>query len=221
MRTNPLRLVSARLAALADLFAPRACVSCGAPVADAPLCDVCVVSLVDAPEPPPGVLVAHEHGGALARAVYRAKYDGDPTRASRLGALLVPLVDGVARPVACVIPVPLHPRRLRERGYNQSTELARPVARALGCPLRADGLLRVRDTPTQTALARAERAANVADAFRANRSVSLAGSHVVIVDDVVTTGATLRAAMAAAQAAGAAAVTGIALTRMPRRDAAG
>ena len=207
---------SARVRALADLLAPHGCVACGEPVARAPLCDPCAVSLLDAPDPLPDVLVAHEHGGALARAIYRAKYDGDPTRAVRLGALLLPLAAQVARPVGCVIPVPLHPRRLRERGYNQSMELARPVARALGCPLRADGLARLRDTPTQTTLARAARAANVAGVFRATAPRTLAGQHVVIVDDVVTTGATLGAAMAAARAAGAASVTGLALARMPR-----
>ena len=126
-----------------------------------------VASLLDAPEPLPGVLVAHEHGGALARAVYRAKYDGDPSRAARLGALLLPLTARLAGPVGCVLPVPLHPRRLRQRGYNQSMELARPVARALGCPLLAEALVRTRDTPTQTTLARAEREANVAGVFRA------------------------------------------------------
>lgn len=217
MRTQTPRWLADRLRALADLVAPRGCVACGEPVARAPLCDPCAVSLLDAPDPPPGVLVAHEHGGALARAVYRAKYDGDPTRAARLGALLLPLTPLLARPVGCVVPVPLHPRRLRERGYNQSLELARPVARALGCPLLAEGLVRLRDTPTQTTLARGARAANVAGVFRAARS--LAGAHVVVVDDVVTTGATMAAALAAARAAGAASATGLALARMPRRDA--
>lgn len=221
MSTTPLRFVASRLAALADLLAPRACVSCGEPVAGAPLCAACAASLLDAPDPLPGVLVAHEHGGALARAVYRAKYDGDPTRAARLGALLVPLAASLAAPVACVVPVPLHPRRLRERGYNQSLELARPLARALGCPLLADGLRRLRDTPTQTALARADRAANVAGAFRAGAVRTMAGAHVVVVDDVVTTGATLGAAMSAVLEAGASSVSGIALARMPRRAAAG
>ena len=218
MRNPTPQWLSAPLRALADLLAPRGCVACGEPVARAVLCDPCAVSLLDAPDPPPGVLVAHEHGGALARAVHRAKYDGDPTRAARLGDLLLPLAAELARPVRCVVPVPLHPRRLRERGYNQSMELARPVARALGCPLLADGLVRLRDTPTQTALARAGRAANVAGVFRAAAGRALAGGHVVIVDDVVTTGSTMGAAMAAARAAGAASVTGLALSRMPRRD---
>lgn len=220
MRTPPtLAWVTARLSALVDLLAPRACAACDEPVGDAPLCEACCVSLLDAPDPPPGVLVAHEHGGALARAVHRAKYGGDPTRAVRLGALLVPLAALVERPVTCVMPVPLHPRRLRERGYNQSLELARPLARALGCPLLADGLRRLRDTPTQTELARAQRAANVEGAFAAARR--LTGARVVVVDDVVTTGATIGAAMAAARAAGAASVSGLALARMPRRVAAG
>ncbi len=212
---------TALLRALADLLAPHGCVACSEPVTAEALCDLCAVSLLDAPDPLPGILVAHEHGGSLARAVYRAKYDGDPTRASRLGALLLPLTAGLARPVGCVIPVPLHPHRLRQRGYNQSLELARPVARALGCPLWADGLVRLRDTPTQTTLARAERAANVAGVFRVAGRASIVGAHVVLIDDVVTTGATMGVAMAAVRAAGASSVTGLALSRMPRWDAKG
>ena len=219
MRYAPLHWLAARVLALADLLAPHGCVACGEPVPRGPLCDLCSVSLLDAPDPLPGVLVAHEHGGALARAVYRAKYDGDPTRAARLGALLLPLTARLAGPVGCVLPVPLHPRRLRQRGYNQSAELARPVARALGCPLLAEGLVRTRDTPTQTALARAEREANVAGVFSAARAME--GAHVVVVDDVVTTGATMTAAMAAARSAGAASVTGLALSRMPRLNPKG
>jgi len=221
MRPAPLPWIAARVLALADLLAPRGCVACGEPVTREPLCDVCSVSLLDAPDPLPGVLVAHEHGGALARAVYRAKYDGNPSRAARLGALLLPLTTRLARPVGCVLPVPLHPRRLRQRGYNQSMELARPVARALGCPLLAEALVRTRDTPTQTALARAEREANVAGVFRAAEGRAMEGAHVVVVDDVVTTGATMAAAMAAARAAGAASVTGLALSRMPRLNPQG
>ncbi len=221
MRCVPLSWLTAPVLALADLLAPHGCVACGEPVTRAALCELCAVSLLDAPDPLPGILVAHEHGGALARAVYRAKYDGDPTRGRRLGALLVPLTARLARPVGCVLPVPLHPRRLRQRGYNQSMELARPVARALGCPLLAEGLVRTRDTPTQTTLARAAREANVAGVFRAAAARAMEGAHVVVVDDVVTTGATLGAAMAAARAAGAASVTGLALSRMPRWNAQG
>jgi len=220
MRIAPLSWLAARALALADLLAPRGCVACGEPVTLA-LCDLCAVSLLDAPDPLPGILVAHEHGGALARAVYRAKYDGDPTRAARLGALLLPLTAGIARPVGCVLPVPLHPRRLRQRGYNQSMELARPVALALGCPLLAEGLVRVRDTPTQTTLARGEREANVAGVFQAAELRAIEGAHVLVVDDVVTTGATMRAAMAAASSVGAASVTGLALSRMPRLNPRG
>lgn len=87
------------------------------------------------------------------------------------------------------VPVPLHPRRRRERGYNQATDLARH----LGLPV-VDALARTRHTGTQTALPAADRHANVSGAFRVTRRVSaLAGSSVVLVDDVRTTGATLEA----------------------------
>jgi ComF family protein len=88
-----------------------------------------------------------------------------------------------------IVPMPLHPARLRRRGYNQALELARPLARELGIPLAAGICARVRDTPPQSELPASRRAANVRNAFRLRGA--LTAKHVAIVDDVVTTGATV------------------------------
>lgn len=89
-----------------------------------------------------------------------------------------------------VVPVPLHPSRLTWRGYNQSLELARGVAIALGRPLAAEAIARLRPTRPQSTLGRAERLTNLQGAFAARPSL-VAGRHVLLVDDVMTTGGTL------------------------------
>ncbi len=101
-----------------------------------------------------------------------------------------------------VVPVPLHWSRQLVRGYNQAEEIARPLARRLGLPLLR-GLRRRRRTPPQTRLNRRGRAANLRDAFRARRQARLCDRTILLVDDVVTTGATLSAAAASLQSAGA------------------
>ncbi len=209
-----MNIVDETARALLDLFAPTPCCACGAPSPRSALCDPCAVSCVDATDPLPGIEVAHDHGGALARAVHRAKYGGDPCTAARLGTLVLPLLSRVTHGVDVVVPVALHRSRLRVRGYNQAMELARPVARALRVGLWAEGLRRVRDTPTQTELGREARARNVDGAFVAARPMT--GLRVLVVDDVVTTGATLGAAMEALRGAGAEHVTGLAVARMAR-----
>jgi ComF family protein len=114
-------------------------------------------------------------------------------------------------PPACIVPVPLHPRRLRQRGFNPATSLARDLARASGAPV-VFALTRIRDTPSQTGLGRAGRRANVRGAFRARRDFTAC---VWLVDDVVTTGATLEECARALRAAGAEQVVALCAARTP------
>ena len=105
-----------------------------------------------------------------------------------------------------IVPVPLHPVKLREREFNQAARLAAPLARATKIPLREKILHREHSTGTQTALTRTERAANMKHAFAVRPGTRLAGQRLVLVDDVFTTGATTNACAAALRAAGAAEV---------------
>ncbi|MDD5301275.1 MAG: double zinc ribbon domain-containing protein [Gallionella sp.] len=100
----------------------------------------------------------------------------------------------------CVIPMPLHPAKLRKRGFNQSLLLATETARELGIELLPDTCQRVRDTPPQSALPWKERKKNMRDAFCCD--VDLTGKHVALVDDVLTTGASLNALAGAVQKRG-------------------
>jgi ComF family protein len=113
------------------------------------------------------------------------------------------------------VPVPLHPQRLEERGYNQSALLATTFCGAVGLPLQLAWLERVRETRQQVELGPSERHANVEGAFYATEAV--AGQRLLLIDDVYTTGSTLRACAAAALTAGAAVVYGLTLAQPVRR----
>lgn len=114
----------------------------------------------------------------------------------------------------CLVVVPLHRLRLRQRGYNQALELARPLARALGVPLRHDVLQRVRSTEAQTELDKIGRHRNVRGAFVLRAGITLP-AHVAILDDVMTTGATLTECARALRRAGVQRVDVWALARAP------
>jgi ComF family protein len=143
--------------------------------------------------------------------VHALKYSEKTRLAELLGLALAGLVeqDTEMRQVDVLCPVPLHPARRRERGYNQAELLARAVSRATGVSL-VDALLRWRNTPSQTTQSGPEkRMANVKGAFRIRSGVCIAGQRVVLVDDVTTTGATLDAAARSLLDAGAASVMGL------------
>ena len=146
--------------------------------------------------------------GSAHDVVHCLKYDGWSRAADAMAETmrdLEPLRDGVS-----LVPIPLSRRRLRQRGYNQSERLAAALGRLLGLPVRDDLLQRVRETRTQTALTPEARHANVAGAFRA---VSVRGLHLVLVDDVFTTGATLASAGSVLAAGGAGRVEAVTFAR--------
>ena len=144
--------------------------------------------------------------------VHAFKFRGELALAPLLARLLAERLQG-APPVDFVLSVPLSPGRLAERGYNQSLELARRLAAGAGAPLELAGCTRVRETPQQANLPWAERARNVRGAFRSERS--FAGRTVAVVDDVMTTGATLDELAATLKAAGAQQVVNWVLARTP------
>jgi ComF family protein len=146
--------------------------------------------------------------GPLRAAVHELKYHGRRRVAGRLAEAIV--AEGGSRAVlsagAVLVPVPLHPRRRRERGFNQAELLAGEVARCLDLELAPAALVRRADTQTQTGLSAAQRRKNVAGAFAVRHRAQIAGRVVVLVDDVVTTGATARACAQALREAGAKAI---------------
>jgi ComF family protein len=154
--------------------------------------------------------------------ITRFKFHRGLDLAPALAALLADSVRRAAAPLpSLVVPVPLGPQRLRERGYNQAWELTRRIARALRCPADARLLLRTVDTPHQLSLAREERARNVQGSFAidARQAHRLQGIDVALVDDVMTTGATARAAASTLLQAGAARVSVWVVARTPAPDA--
>lgn len=175
-----------------------ACVRCALPLAAAGTCGACL-------HRPPllaTVRAAFVYTAPLDRLLPRYKFRGDLAAGRLLARLMLAEVAGCDPPQA-LVPVPLHRARLRQRGYNQSLELARPVARALRLPL-CHALVRARPTLPQAGLPAAQRRANVRGAFAP--VADLSGARVALVDDVMTSGATADAAAASLRAAGAASV---------------
>lgn len=133
---------------------------------------------------------AYLYAPPLDRLVLELKFGGRLGHAGLLGGLLADHLERGAWPrPEMLLPVPLHPRRLRARGFNQAAELARPVADRLGVPLHPHGCRRVRDTPAQSGLEAPARRRNVRGAFAVDARVG--GRRVALVDDVVTTGHTV------------------------------
>ncbi|MEG3183906.1 ComF family protein [Novilysobacter erysipheiresistens] len=169
---------------------------------------------------PPPLTEAHAaclYGHPLDRLLPRFKFHHDLAAGRLLAQLMArsfaPLAADWAQAVA-LVPVPLHPRRLRQRGYDQALELARPLAHALQLPLGQRTLIRVRDTAAQSRLHADQRQRNLRDAFAVTASAALP-AHVVLVDDVMTTGATLHAAADALRRAGVARVDAWVCARAP------
>jgi ComF family protein len=148
--------------------------------------------------------------------VQALKYEGALANARVFGTRMVAQARREQRDpsqrAALVVPMPLHPSRLVERGFNQSHEIARIVSRLLDLRLAGKGLRRIRSTVPQVGLSRQERAGNLSGAFVADSSV-LTGQHVVLIDDVVTTGSTAIEAASTLRAAGAESITVWAVAR--------
>lgn len=148
--------------------------------------------------------------------IHKFKYENMFALAAELGEMMVQAWPVWRQPIEFIVPIPLHARRYRERGYNQSELLARHLAQRLHIPLETQALQRQRYTQPQVHLSAAERQANVADAFAVCsnlRGSKFLGRHVLLVDDVLTTGATLSAAAGVLYEAGATAVSGYCLAR--------
>jgi ComF family protein len=165
-------------------------------------------------DPLSGVRIAALHTSPLREMIHALKYEQQPELAAPLARYLVALAQtlpwwGAFPSVDGVVPVPLSSARYQERGYNQAELLAGAFCDRVQLPLQADWLIRQRSTHSQVGLTAGERQRNVEDAFLATHAVF--GKRLLLIDDVFTTGATMRACAQAALDAGAVAVYGLAL----------
>ncbi|MGH7894144.1 MAG: ComF family protein [Candidatus Binatia bacterium] len=158
-------------------------------------------------------LASGAHLNPLAAAVRALKYRGERAVARCLGRALAERCTAAAD--LLVVPVPLHPSRLRERGYNQAALLAAALASTWRRPVALRALTRVRATPSQAGLDAHTRRTNLRDAFAVHRGNAIAGRTIALVDDVLTTGATADACATALRHAGAASVVVYTVGRTP------
>ena len=188
---------------------PPLCPRCGRPQASGILCPGCV----NWPASIDGIRSPFRFDGVIRQAVYQLKYRNIRALAKPLAHFLHEYLMANPLPADVIVPVPLHPKRLRERGYNQSGLLAKELGKLAGMPLIDGLLLRQRQTSPQARTANvAERQKNVAGAFVCSAG-GLAEKSVLLIDDVATSGATLDAAAAALKDAGATEVWGLVLAR--------
>lgn len=218
---------------------PRRCPFCDRVLGSVPICPDCAAELETLRRKPSmrlrgsehylgrldGAAAPYRYSGCVRRAVLRAKYQGAPWAAEELGVEMARLlfgspvamwgfqpqpepVPGLDRSYDAVIPVPASSRA---RGYNVPEQMARPLARAVGVPLEPQALCRVRSTRRQEGLTLDERLANVAGAFRVHGPERVEGKRLLLVDDVLTTGATAAACAQALLDAGAQSVFAVAL----------
>lgn len=132
-----------------------------------------------------------------------------------LGDLLQPTLKAIRRehPVDVLVPVPLHIRRLRERGYNQALILVRELNKRTGIPYQERALVKIKDTPMQTSLKKRERGKNLKGVFEVKDPEAIQGKAVVLVDDVYTTGATVNECARTLLKAGAKQVAALTVAR--------
>lgn len=200
---------------LADLFYPRLCLACQEKLvsAETSICIRCDYKLTPtdyhSTNPNPVLerfwgRVDLEHattaytfnkGGLLQRLIHQLKYENKPQIGIELGQMYGSLLkDSLPySTVDYIIPVPLHPKKKHLRGYNQAAMIAKGLAFSMEKKWSSDYLIRTDNTETQTQKSRLDRFANVENAFGVNNKAEIEGKHLLLVDDVITTGATLEA----------------------------
>jgi ComF family protein len=199
-----------------DLVFPPRCAACGR--VDTTWCSDCQARLQAEPldlrrqalPPLSEALACGIHAGIVQHAIHVLKYEGQTQVGETLAQRMVAALHAVYWPVTLIVPVPLHASRQAKRGYNQSQILGDILGQTCSIPCQPQAIARHRETHTQVGLNREGRLLNVKDAFSA--TLPLTGQHLLLVDDVRTTGATLLACAEAALAGGAAAVYALTLT---------
>lgn len=214
-----MKLLRAYLADFVSLLFPELCHACGENLVDGEdlICTNCIYNLpytnfylqpdnivarqfwgkvkIDAAY----ALFYFAKGGKVQQLMHQFKYQNAPLIGNKLGNIAGAQLNKSTsfKHIDAIIPVPLHKSRLRKRGYNQSACFAEGLAEPLNTKVIINNLVRIKATETQTHKSRFERAVNMQEVFMVDNPDELAGKHVLLVDDVVTTGATLEACAAA------------------------
>lgn len=196
--------------ALPRLPAAR-CPICASPSPASAICGACLA------DPPffQRTVAAVAYGFPVDALIQACKYAGNLAAAQALGELLAEAISKEPAPDA-IVPMPLHPARLRERGFNQALEIARPLAATTGVPLVTGACARIKDTPPQVSLPRRERERNMRGAFFTLRRLD--GMRIALVDDVMTTGNSLSETARVLRKAGAAQVHAWTVARTLEED---
>jgi ComF family protein len=190
-------------------LSPPFCPTCGRPLIQEEYCSSCRRWKLDID----GIRSPFAFQGALRQAIHRFKYGGFKALALPLAQLLAQHLEDKPLAADVLVPVPLHPRRLRERGYNQSRLLAQELCRLIEVPVAEDMLFRHRNNRAQVKTPDSEeRRSNVLGAFGC-RDDRLKGGRILLIDDVCTTGATLNSCASALREGGAGSIWGLALAR--------
>jgi ComF family protein len=166
---------------------------------------------------------AYLYADALRELIHLFKYGKRRYLGSFLGGLLADSLRSKAAELSfdAIVPVPLHWWRYCSRGFNQATDLARPLSRQLHVPILKKNLRRIRHTPPQVSLSPKERKSNIRNAFKVSRPAKVRGKRLLLIDDIITTGSTLNECARVLKAAGAAGVTILTLahpTDLPSRS---
>jgi len=201
-------LLCARCSERFELVEPPLCPHCGRSTANGRLCPRCLHD----PLQLDGARSVAYFDGTLREAIHHFKYSNRQGLAVPLGKLMGDYWQQSPLPAEIIVPVPLHPGRLTERGYNQAALLARELGKDIALPVSENGLVRVRATRPQVDLNAGERKENVRGAFHCP-GMGLKGKRVLLIDDVYTTGATLEACSIALRQVGVRSVWALTLAR--------
>jgi ComF family protein len=189
---------------LLDLLFPPRCEICKK-MGKEILCSECMRQ-IKFMRPQMGVICATAYVGIMREALHCLKFKKRKKLVNPLGVLLVNYLSALpnfdVREIDLIVPIPLHPRRLRQRGFNQSQLLANAVSKYFGVPEK-ESLLRIRDTKPPFDLSRKERLLNIVGAFKVSNPSFVSNKRVLLVDDIYTTGATMTEGIKVLKAAGA------------------
>ena len=203
---------------------PSSCLICSTSLPDAPgICDACAEEFEDWTQEDfecefDQTVILYRFNDCVRAMIHALKYRGKTLPGQILGEALGQRIANAVNPDSVIVPVPLHPTKKRERGYNQSEVIARAAGRVSGVRVIPNALHRVRATSTQTRLGVFERQYNVMGAFRVRKPATIAGRDIFLIDDVITTGATLNACVLVLRAAGAQSVSVGAVASPPVDD---